>query len=405
MYSFYKCAIKEGRLDDIKNKFESSFDGNSFVYLKTSIKYNKLDCVEYLADKLYYSPDIFKRELLKPCSKRENIINYCCFIGNIEALKILLYKGYTLTIAALEKASYKGNVECIKYIQDLNVIDIKYNTSISNKSSMSLNLNCVKYCLDNFRWNSNLCEKAAYKGFLSCLRYICENYPIYKDYYFNSYKIILKACMKGHLECIKYVHKIHLKYNKTSLLWDIRTINLCAKKGNLECLKYLHENGCEWDIKTTYYLNGNLECLKYLHENGCEWDVKTTYYLNGNLECLKYLHENGCEWDETTITMFLLAGNFDCVDYCYKNGCKWDKNNLSYCISSLNRKGIEYSLKIPCEIDYDNLIDVLYQEHIQPLFYIDVNTDLVVLIKTIDVNKYPKISLILENIDYYLSSL
>jgi hypothetical protein len=400
LYNNYKKAVREGDLEmliSLYNKGNNDVSFSSFLCL--AIRYNKLNCVEFLSDKIYYYSECFKYTSDNIFLKR--IIMYCCFKGNIEALKILLKKGYKLSIECLEKASSSGNIECLKYILSLNVININNNISITNRSGLSLNLDIVKFCLNNFKWNSKLLENASSKGFIACLEYICENYPIYKDYYFNSYKIIKRACKGGFLDCIKYVHYIHRKYKKTSILWDTKTVKICLKNNFLEGLKYLYDNGCKIKIEKLY--SEDIECLKFLKEF-CGLNSNMTFYacLKCNLSILKYLYENGCSLDKECLTIALEKGKIDCADYCYKNGAYWDPDNLIICIDALSYKGIEYSLNIPCEIDNDKLIISLYQEHVQELFYNNVNKGLIKLIYSIDIKKYPMILPILENIDYYL---
>ena len=401
LHSKYKKAVRDGNLEILISLYNQGNNDISFSsFLCMAIRYNKLNCVEFLSDKIYYYPECFKYTSDNILLKR--IIMYCCFKGNIEALKILLKKGYKLSIECIEKASSGGNIDCIKYILSLKDINANNNLSISNKSGLSLNLDTVKFCLDNFKWNSKLLENASSKGFIECLEYICENYPVYKDYYFNSYKIIKRACKKGFLDCIRYTHYIHNKYSKTSILWDIETVKICLENGFLEGLKYLYNNGCKIDTEQLY--SEDIGCLSFLKENGGKWNEYMPFYMaqKGNIKCLKYLHKNGCALNKDCLSIALSKGQIDCADYCYKNGAEWDPDNLIICIDALSYKGVEYSLNIPCEIDNDKLINSLYQEHVQELFYNNVNKGLIKLIYSIDIKKYPMILPILENIDYYL---
>ncbi len=38
------------------------------------------------------------------------------------------------------------------------------------------------------------------------------------------------------------------------------------------------------------------DCLKYAHENGCPWDVSTSFLvsISCNVECIKYVSDNKC---------------------------------------------------------------------------------------------------------------
>lgn len=80
---------------------------------------------------------------------------------------------------------------------------------------------------------------------------------------------------------------------------------MAARGGHFDLLKYARENGCLWNVSSTYksvsvnaVMGGNMEILKYLRDQQCPLDTTTCDKAAecGRVEILKYLRSVGCKW-------------------------------------------------------------------------------------------------------------
>ncbi len=427
---FINTAAKIGNIDILKYLIKHCSRDCLDESLEVSIKYNNIECIKYL----YVNN--FRRAHIK-----DPTIEYCCLHGNLECLKyffknvIYEYKQNPLYIFnCLRKAVSSGHIFITEYIIERLNIDIKSTKEfqlLANDTGLSNSIECVKHFIDKYRWNSRLLEYASSIGFIECIKYVCENYPIYKTYYFNTFKIIKLACKNGNLECVKYSHNIHNKYNKHCKLWDETTSSLCCKNNNLQCLLYIVEHGCKLhkNAANDACKNGNIEMLNFVINKGCKVNNETIKQASNSIECLKYLYDKGYRWNKNIIMKACHNGNLEIVNYLINTGCIitkssltvallndniscadllinlkgkkiWDKHNLYNCICSFSLRGILYSINYPCNID--DIIDILLTEYMS-VFYLSGHPDLLKdFIYSIDKDKYPRITEVIKIMKDYL---
>jgi len=205
--------------------------------------------------------ELFNWLLDNGCEADEYTQWHVCRTGNLAFAKSFLAHGYTFTDFGMSGASFSGNLELMKFID--NIIH--------------------KPC------------ESEYIIISACNTGICENVQWLIDHdYRISVMAFEAASHKGNLEIMKLLKK----YNCP---WSSRVLNYACNFGDIKNIEWLITSGCptnqytiEWCIRPT---NGNIiPILKLLIKNGCNLNTTTfdlaCYYRR--LDVIEWLLENNC---------------------------------------------------------------------------------------------------------------
>ncbi len=181
---------------------------------------------------------------------------------------------------------------------------------------------------------------ASLTGNLKCLKYCVENGCSVND------ECIFNAIKSNHEDILHYLIYIKCPMNELSC-------SMAAVMGNLRFLQYLRQNNCPWDDRTTASAAsaGDLECLKYAHECGCPWDESATEMaaLSGSIPVMKYLYENKCPWDESTTLAAAFENKFEILKYAFEKGCPLHDEITYYAAVHSNLEMLKFAYESGCK--------------------------------------------------------
>lgn len=166
----------------------------------------------------------------------------------------------------------------------------------------------------------------------------------------------------GYLELLKWTHE-------NGCIWDIQTTYNTAFSGHLEILRYISTHTkatcanpncsgpCPWNASVCAYAahGGHFEVLQYAHDNGCPWDKWTVHFAaeRGHLEILQYAHENKCPWDASTCKYAAFSGQLEVLKWAHENGCPWDEWTCEYAADRGHLEVLQYAHANGCPYDKD----------------------------------------------------
>lgn len=198
--------VRNGYLSCLKYAHESGCKWHSGV-LNSAVKANQFECFKYMYENGCPTDQWTTAAFQRSCDPRF----YQFAIDN----------GFDLDIRAYLDATYRGSLECIKFLHERGY-DWDPNAPPNEDLSQ----------YEDDPWLTNI---AAKRGSLDCLKYLIGNgYPCSSTTCYN-------AALGGHLDCLKYLHE-------SGCPWDIRTTTAASEKRQYSCLQYAIENGCPYSV-------------------------------------------------------------------------------------------------------------------------------------------------------------
>ena len=132
------------------------------------------------------------------------------------------------------------------------------------------------------------------------------------------------AAYGGHLEMLKWVLRCD-----PPCPWSQYTLSWVAERGHLNVLQWIRESGlpCEWHRGVSAFAadGGHLKVLQWLRAQTppCPWDhsVCSNAAANGHLEVLQWARANGCPWDGRACVIAAQGNHLEVLQWLMAAGC------------------------------------------------------------------------------------
>lgn len=298
----------------------------------------------------------------------KSLFEYAASRGQLAAMKLLVDAGSeTSAFRSCAAAISSGNVECVKYMQELGIPLCNPGERGSVKSTLlqatfSGNPDCVAYVYEQLRPFILEGFKNIHRaGYLRYAALECGKLEIVKFWEEKGIRPqendILFASASGSMELLSTLRDKAeaIDYKKKGTSWDVGGVGyvmMAARSGNLDAVKYFVEKGAPVqaapdercadvhmsDLSLSPILmaalSGSLECVKYLEEKGAPHiGLKEGLGLleaaasSGNLELVKYLAKKEETKERMSYALCLAAyrGYTDIVKYLVEE-CSVDVN-------------------------------------------------------------------------------
>lgn len=380
--------VKNNRINLIKyiceNKTNEKYKRKHCIYmmLRSAAKFGKIEIIAYLRK-------------IRACEKMF-LVNIAIYYNQFECLKYLCDTGCHLNHRAYQDAIVAGNMEIIKYIENIEkdfVCDVALTMYLAVRSD---NLELVKHLFVDTEYDFvgeisgewDVVESAAENENLEMMKYLInKGCSIMNFWELNTYMI---EC--GNVDILEYVHTIYPENDKYVC------IN-AAKNGNLKLLRHMIEHGFSWNpkiiiseackkshndiIKYVLSTKPKISCKKMTkilekiirHKDAelFEFIIKNykidednnicVYAVQfGTFKMLQCAHENGYTLDDTMMKIAIQRCDkygYKCLKYLHKNGCNLTNDLIDIAISvngidksdmCCKKKIIQYLIKHKCPI-------------------------------------------------------
>ena len=314
----YSEAASEGNLDVIMWLFSQNIDFDCEAICEAAAEAGHLLLLKWLrehgfpwhANEICYAAscndqfDTVKWLESEGCELHEGCGRWFARRGNIEALKWMRSKGYTLS-GVCDNASIGGQLEVIKWAR-----------------------------AEGYTFGPDACTTAARRGNLEILK-MARAGPSPSPW---SIRTCGEAASEGHLEVLKWLREGPSPGSQpwVPCPWNKSTCNEAARFGHLEVLKWLRLSGCPWSkmIISFAVMHGHAEVVKWIHENGGFRPKKLCRIAAeyGHVNILAWARDNGYPWSSKVCYTAAKFGQLEVLKYLlhgrYNDQCPWTKYGM-----------------------------------------------------------------------------
>lgn len=222
--------------------------------VETAAKYGHLNIVRWIFDNFDAIQLRLQFKEYRP-SFDNNLCDYAAFSGNLELVKFLREKHYSLRYQAYEQAALGGHIHILEWLKEQNY-----------------DKGCCSYMY------------AMRNGDIKILEWLKHN----KHQFDTRSDLSIYAAEKSSSELLDWA-------NNNGFKWNERTISQAIYSNNLDIVKWLRDKERPWNSETAAGTD-NMKIMKWLRDNECPWNDETcvTAIRNNNNDILKWIVNNGC---------------------------------------------------------------------------------------------------------------
>lgn len=240
--------------------------------------------------------------------------------GDLELLKWMLNRHYTLSAALSYGAASSGHLEVLQYLHGHEELPFGCKGRLMKEAAANGHLDVVRFLHENrqacnhyasYHRAPSALDEAAMNGYLNIVKYLHEN-----DFEACSHHAMDGAAGNGHLEVVQFLHE-NRREGCTS-----RAMDDAVKNNYFEIVKFLHENGkekCSRGAMEDAIRKGDFDLLKRLCEHRGEGSLEGAIQFaakRGQIKFVKFLYE---AIPKDTTPSFLPRE--DLVNHAAMNGC------------------------------------------------------------------------------------